>query len=71
MGPKGICSFPAHRTQKVRVEMKLQVEKKPGEERDQVLVDARIRKYPATEAPGGPENPLLLWEGSKSFPSLP
>lgn len=34
MGPKGICSFPAHRTQKVRVEMKLQVEKKPGESKE-------------------------------------
>ena len=50
--------------------MKLQVEKKPGESRDQVLVDGRIRKYPVTEAPGGPESPLLLWEGSKSSPSL-
>lgn len=41
------------------------------EQRDQVLVDGRIRKYPVTEAPEGPESPLLLWEGSKSSPSLP
>ena len=69
-GAWGICSLPALGTQKVGVEMKLQerYQEARREERDQVVVDARIRKYCVAEVPGGSESPQLFWEGQDSLP---